>query len=475
MTVATKQLVLREVGRKSTAKIAQSHLNIAARQQPAASMSEFGICLDRSFVPELQQIQRLQRNSKRAARKEGQFTTVDKLARSVLRQRRACIYYREADPTAPRGSPRAAWQLILSSEGCLKDAARYGKNGNGQDAKRKLVEDEIITNGVITFKRIDQHTHPTVPELQSGFIRWEPRLVCLSLSDKENQHTLTAINASIDRCLPCNDSHCLHGWKEVDFEDGSGFYMERTCAAAHRIKWTGPPSEGGSRCMIDMHEATANALRSLRMEYSLCVFHSDKAIAEHLSLKLLVSGATHLWTIMRGFRMLSREPTKAALEEGFSIFRDECLPQMGLSRETQAEIISYLSSSWMTEKWMSAWSDAWRCYDGVSSNNHIEKLWQELVKVGSAGLILKWLPEYLERLTGVGILGCTGVPCFFDYMALAARDQDAWTYRPRIETDVRRRHQLANCLLLADAVTELIPGKVYAVGSDMAPGSLLTL
>ena len=53
MTVATKQLVLREVGRKTLAKIAQSHMNIAARQQPAASMSEFGICLDRSFVPEL--------------------------------------------------------------------------------------------------------------------------------------------------------------------------------------------------------------------------------------------------------------------------------------------------------------------------------------------------------------------------------------------------------------------------------------
>ena len=32
-----------------------------------------------------------------------------------------------------------------------------------------------VVNPVLTYKRIDKHTHPGVPELESGFVRWVKR------------------------------------------------------------------------------------------------------------------------------------------------------------------------------------------------------------------------------------------------------------------------------------------------------------
>ena len=83
-------------------------------------------------------------------------------------------------------------------------------------------------------------------------------------------------------------------------------------------------SEGGSPAMIDMHEATANALNQLRMDYRLCLFHSDKAILDYFSLHLLIQvspvvlsgrsdftglglgqASTDLWTLKDSIRLLS--------------------------------------------------------------------------------------------------------------------------------------------------------------------------
>ena len=123
--------------------------------------------------------------------------------------------------------------------------------------------------------------------------------------------------------MPCQDPSCSHGWKTIDFEDGSGYYAERICDPAKRVRWDSPT-------MIDHHEATANGVAtaiflttfcslcphfvccdetayiSLHMPFFLCQFHMDKAIAEHLSGHLLITGQEDLWALMDGMRYLAR-------------------------------------------------------------------------------------------------------------------------------------------------------------------------
>ena len=144
-----------------------------------------------------------------------------------------------------------------------------------------------VVNPVLTYKRIDKHTHPGIPELESGFIRWVKRLVCLSVSSRENRWCIQRIYEAVRRCMPCRNPTCDHGWTYVAFEDGSGFYAKRTCAPADQYAF-------GSVAMIDQvrstdrllccdlhayphglvqHEASANAFAALGMGYRLCLFH----------------------------------------------------------------------------------------------------------------------------------------------------------------------------------------------------------
>ena len=106
-------------------------------------------------------------NSKRRGmtedgKKLGEFDLVDRLARTELQKQHVCLYYRKEDSTADPSSPRGAanhsnthlaltssvfnagfWQMIISDEGCLNDAARYGPNGHSVDGKYRLVEDNL--------------------------------------------------------------------------------------------------------------------------------------------------------------------------------------------------------------------------------------------------------------------------------------------------------------------------------------------
>ena len=88
-----------------------------------------------------------------------------------------------------------------------------------------------------------------------------------------------------------------------------------------------------------------------------------------------------------------REPTLAALAEGFAIFKDKCLPQMAMDAETSEKIIAYLEKQWMVEKWIRAWPDAgrvlMRLIEFVSTNNGIERGHRTMTKVACGDMILK--------------------------------------------------------------------------------------
>ena len=110
-----------------------------------------------------------------------------------------------------------------------------------------------VANPVLTYKRNDKHTHPGVPELESGFVRWVKRLVCLSVSSRENRWCIQRIYEAVRRCMPCRNPHCDHGWAYVDYEDGSGYYAKRTCAPADQYAF-------GSVAMIDQVRSTDRLL-----------------------------------------------------------------------------------------------------------------------------------------------------------------------------------------------------------------------
>ena len=108
-----------------------------------------------------------------------------------------------------------------------------------------MVEDDIVTDGVMVCKPCTAQQYPEVPELHSGHRKNIMRLVCLSFADKENEHCIRRIHESIRRCMPCRNAGCTHDWKVTDFLDGSGFFAERTCD--DQVKWSSP-------AMIDHHE-----------------------------------------------------------------------------------------------------------------------------------------------------------------------------------------------------------------------------
>jgi hypothetical protein len=110
-------------------------------------------------------------------------------------------------------------------------------------------------------------THPQVQELHAGFDYLDTRLICLNFTTSESEPAIRIAHESIRRCMPCREAGCSHGWKTVEFEDGSGYYATRTCLLANQIPWNSP-------AMIDHHEATANGAITCTQFHSFAAFGS---------------------------------------------------------------------------------------------------------------------------------------------------------------------------------------------------------
>lgn len=72
-----------------------------------------------------------------------------------------------------------------------------------------------------------------------------------------------------------------------------------------------------------------------------------KAIAEHLSGQLLITGAQQLWVLMDGMRYLAREPTEEKLMEGWKLLCDKVITKMDITAATRASVIKYLNQFWL--------------------------------------------------------------------------------------------------------------------------------
>ena len=83
----------------------------------------------------------------------------------------------------------------------------------------------------------------------------------------------------------------------------------------------------------------------------------DKAISEHLSGQLLITGACDLWALMDAMRYLAREPTEERLLQGFKLLCENCMPKMDISDATRQSVIAYLHKFWLAPKWREAWVD----------------------------------------------------------------------------------------------------------------------
>jgi hypothetical protein len=151
-----------------------------------------------------------------------------------------CIYYRREDPNARAGSGRDHWQLILSSEGMMDDAVECGPDGHGADGVHNCVEDDVIVDAIMGCKRCTKDTHPHVSELHGGHDYLDSRLICISCTTAESTPAMVNMHESIGRCMPCKNPQCSHGWTTTDFDDGSGYYAQRTCAPEDRIRWKSP-------------------------------------------------------------------------------------------------------------------------------------------------------------------------------------------------------------------------------------------
>ena len=69
--------------------------------------------------------------------------------------------------TAPAAA-RDTFLYVTSDEGCLKDGAKYRRNGHGHDGKHGLCEDKLVTDTCLVYNRCDQQSHPHVREFEAG-------------------------------------------------------------------------------------------------------------------------------------------------------------------------------------------------------------------------------------------------------------------------------------------------------------------
>ena len=140
----TRQVILHKMmTEKSTARKVQLHLNVTARTGGAA-IDGRGAVTDRSSVPEKKVIQQLMTNHRRSGQRGiPPFEAADAIITQQLRDPAErwgcrCIYYRRPDTNADPKSDRGLYQMILSSPGCLDDAAEYGDYGHGADGTHKV-------------------------------------------------------------------------------------------------------------------------------------------------------------------------------------------------------------------------------------------------------------------------------------------------------------------------------------------------
>jgi len=139
----TRQVILQKMTEKSMARKVQLHLNVTARTEGAA-VNGRGAVTDRSSVPEKKVIQQLMTNHRRSGQRGiPPFEAADAIITKQLRDPAErwgcrCIYYRRPDTNADPKSDRGLYQMILSSPGCLDDAAEYGDYGHGADGTHKV-------------------------------------------------------------------------------------------------------------------------------------------------------------------------------------------------------------------------------------------------------------------------------------------------------------------------------------------------
>ena len=139
----TRQVILQKMTEKSMARKVQLHLNVTARTEGAA-VNGRGAVTDRSSVPEKKVIQQLMTNHRRSGQRGiPPFEAADAIITQQLRDPAErwgcrCIYYRRPDTNADPKSDRGLYQMILSSPGCLDDAAEYGDYGHGADGTHKV-------------------------------------------------------------------------------------------------------------------------------------------------------------------------------------------------------------------------------------------------------------------------------------------------------------------------------------------------
>ena len=310
----TRDAIICGMGIKETAKQTQLRLDIAARQRGAATNGR-GSCEDRSLVPAQFKIQEIQKNVRRLGRHQPAFELMDSRLRGVMKPYHRILYYRQPDPAAAHGSMRSVWMVVISSEGCLADAAKFQHNGQGEDGKHKLCEDDLVLHASSTFRVVDSHTHPDIPEFCGGFRLNERRLAFMTLTSSENRWAIKEGHASMRRCMPqqsCTDPNCGHKLICTNFPDGSGYQFSRECESSTLAPWK-PIG------MIDHHDASAIALDMLGMRYMLCDFHSLKAWLDQFSDKLCITAASDLWSLMDALRSLQRCDTEERLWEGLRI------------------------------------------------------------------------------------------------------------------------------------------------------------
>jgi hypothetical protein len=147
-------------------------------------------------------------------------------------------------------------------------------------------------------------------------------------------------------------------------------------------------------------QSSVNAYIALGQEYFLCLFHKEKAILDYLSGQLLLTGTEDMQVIMRGVQMLARSVSKDKMQEGWKIFC-AIMPKMRPSKETCEKFKTYFESTWLSPKYIASWTDWGRMLCGMehfmTTNDGLEKWWQDYKKVGTQDRILKRIDELYTR------------------------------------------------------------------------------
>lgn len=309
----------------------------------------------------------------------GEHENIGKMARGALKNADMVLEYRIPDPEAAKKTQGSVWMLILSTLAMLTLAGTLAGGGCAIDAKWKTNEKGYGLTALVMFDDEGR--------------AWP---VALMVHNVEHYWTTRWLKEAVQRCMPCTrpTCDCLYTTRALP---RGGFCLDRRCKAY--------PSTELAFVMCDKLASQVKAFRNNafgKTTVLLCQFHVFQAMLDKYN-ELKIRDFVVLSVLVWGVKMIRQSRTAGIAKARFVLF-SRLLPSVIKDRSICSAVLTYLSTFWMSARWLLTWIDGGRILKGiyttVTTGNSVERLWIDVETHMCKNKMFKRLDDQITAITG---------------------------------------------------------------------------